>query len=285
MSKAPSHNSFRQRVVTAVLFVVIVLAAMTVHMYTFLLLFALINVLCHREFHMLSHKDMAPAGLKKIVLAYTTLGSIPFLLAAVHFSGLYIIGPEYLPALALAMPLAASLCYIAMLYTRIEKPFQSVATALAGLFYITAPFTLLLFISFDSGVFDFRPALGLLLLNWLNDTGAYLAGSRIGRHLFFPRISPKKTWEGFLGGAAVTLLGSWAVTAVLGYYPLAVWLILAGIVVVFGTLGDLVESMFKRSLSVKDTGAMLPGHGGALDRFDAFLFLLPFAAFYLLIIR
>lgn len=285
MSKAPSYNSFRQRVVTAILFVTIVLSAMTVHMYTFLLLFALINILCHREFHLLSHKDISPTGLKKIVFAYTALGSIPYLLAAVHFSGLYLIDQKWLPALAITLPLTASLCYIAMLYTRVERPFLSVSTALAGLFYITAPLTLLLFISFETGVFDFRPALGLLLLNWLNDTGAYLAGSRIGKHLLFPRISPRKTWEGFVGGAIVTLLGAWAVTVVLGYYPLGEWLILAGIVVVFGTLGDLVESMFKRSLSVKDTGTMLPGHGGALDRFDAFLFLLPFAAFYLLIIR
>jgi phosphatidate cytidylyltransferase len=125
----------------------------------------------------------------------------------------------------------------------------------------------------------------LLLLTWMNDTGAYLVGSNFGRRMLFPRISPKKTWEGTIGGVVITFITAASFCAFSGELRLFDWMVLAAFVSVFGTLGDLVESMLKRSVGVKDSGNLLPGHGGVLDRFDAFIFVLPFAAAYLLSIR
>ena len=138
------------------------------------------------------------------------------------------------------------------------------------------------FIAFDGEHFRSNTVFGLLLLTWINDTAAYLVGSQIGKHKLFPRISPKKTWEGSIGGGVFTLI----LAGVLGYIfeeqSVVQWLILGVIVVIFGSIGDLIESMLKRSYNIKDSGTILPGHGGLLDRFDAFIFLVPFATVYIL---
>jgi phosphatidate cytidylyltransferase len=118
--------------------------------------------------------------------------------------------------------------------------------------------------------------LGILGLNWINDTFAYLTGSLIGKTPFFPRISPKKTWEGTLGGIFFTVIIAWGISYYLNVYTPNQWVAIAASVAIFGTLGDLIESMLKRSVGVKDSGNIMPGHGGFLDRFDSFVFLLPF---------
>jgi phosphatidate cytidylyltransferase len=125
--------------------------------------------------------------------------------------------------------------------------------------------------------------LGFLLILWLNDTGAYLIGSWIGKHKLFERISPKKTWEGSMGGAFMALLTSWGMALLVKGIPLWQWISIGLIIVIFGTLGDLVESMLKRSLGIKDSGTILPGHGGILDRFDALLLAVPFVFVFLAI--
>ena len=124
-------------------------------------------------------------------------------------------------------------------------------------------------------------ALGYLLLLWLNDTGAYFVGSLVGKHKLFERISPGKTWEGSAGGALFALATAWGLSMLFIQLTTMHWLILAIIVVISGTIGDLVESMLKRSLGIKDSGNILPGHGGMLDRFDAVLISAPFVFVYL----
>jgi len=128
------------------------------------------------------------------------------------------------------------------------------------------------------------------LLIWTNDTMAYLVGSKIGRHKLFERISPKKTWEGSIGGAIFTLTLAYFLNMFLswifgfdGEFSRVDWIVIGLIVIIFGTLGDLIESLLKRNLAVKDTGSILPGHGGLLDRFDAFLFSFPFILSYILL--
>ncbi len=117
---------------------------------------------------------------------------------------------------------------------------------------------------------------GLLGLVWTNDTMAYFVGSQLGKRKLFERISPKKTWEGFIGGGLCTVLMAWGVSHYVPEFTQMQWIMLAVVAAVFGTLGDLVESMLKRSLNIKDSGKLLPGHGGLLDRFDAFLLAIPF---------
>ncbi|MCH2046787.1 MAG: phosphatidate cytidylyltransferase, partial [Saprospiraceae bacterium] len=166
------------------------------------------------------------------------------------------------------------------LFAASSKPFENIAFNMLGIVYIGIPTTLLVSMPLtdESGMLVI---LALILMVWASDVFAYLLGSKIGKHKMFPRISPKKTWEGTFSGVIGAM-----VTGVLCFYvfaevrfSLTLWLVLGATCTIFGILGDLVESMLKRSLGIKDSGTILPGHGGFLDRFDAFIFAVPFAAF------
>jgi len=160
-----------------------------------------------------------------------------------------------------------------------EKPFANVAVTLMGLCYVSVPMSLLANIAYhSSGHFEPGRVFCLILFIWAADTGAYFAGKNFGKHKLAPSISPGKTWEGWAGGAALTLATGWTAGYFLPDIPLSHRLVAAGVVAVFGPLGDLAESMLKRSAGVKDSGTFLPGHGGLLDRFDAFLLVLPVLA-------
>ena len=126
--------------------------------------------------------------------------------------------------------------------------------------------------------YDYRRIVALLFLIWASDIGAYIAGKSFGKRKMAPSISPGKTWEGWAGGFLLTLVIGWAMGYFLPDVPLTHRLVAAGVVAVFAPLGDLAESMLKRSVGVKDSGTFLPGHGGLLDRFDAFLLVLPVLA-------
>jgi phosphatidate cytidylyltransferase len=155
------------------------------------------------------------------------------------------------------------------------NPFINLAITVAGLFYIGLPMSLLGIISTGAEGYDYRRVIVLLFLIWSSDIGAYAAGKTFGKHKLAPKISPGKTWEGFAGGVILTLAMGWALGYLIPELPLAHRLVAAGVVAVFGPLGDLAESMLKRSVGVKDSGSIMPGHGGLLDRFDAFLLVLP----------
>ena len=159
------------------------------------------------------------------------------------------------------------------------QPFMNLAVTLAGLFYVSLPMSLLNTLAFHGAEFNPRFVFAFILLIWGADTGAYIAGRAFGRRKLAPNISPGKTWEGWAGGLLLTLFAGWVVAGwLLPAVPLAHRLVAAGVVAVFGPLGDLAESMLKRSAGVKDSGTFLPGHGGLLDRFDAFLLVLPVLA-------
>ncbi len=191
------------------------------------------------------------------------------------------------------------------LFQKSERPFQNIAMALCSIFYIAFPFALLQSISYfniknnwtiypplsalqqDNFIAGFSPHIvaGMLFLTWANDSFAYIIGSRIGKTPLFPRISPKKTWEGTIGGGLMCMVTAGVISLFFKELNIINWVVIGGIVAVFGTLGDLVESMLKRSVGVKDSGSLMPGHGGFLDRFDAFMFTIPFVYVYLLFVR
>lgn len=181
---------------------------------------------------------------------------------------------------ALLLP-AAGLIFFAELYRKQEQPFTSIAFTLLGILYAVVPFALLNKIAGWQGGYDRNLLMGYFILLWSSDTFAYLSGSLFGRRRLFPRISPKKSWEGSIGATVATaglayLLGTrWESLPVYG------WMIMAVLIVVCGTLGDLTESLLKRSMGIKDSGNILPGHGGFLDRFDALLLSVPFVWAYL----
>ena len=178
---------------------------------------------------------------------------------------------------------------ISELFTMAPNPINSWAYAMLSQMYIALPFSMINVLAFQSNAegevtFNFLLPLSLFIFLWVNDTGAYCVGSLLGRHKLFPRVSPGKSWEGSIGGAVFVLIAA----AIIGYlvggkeggYSIPVWMGLGLTVVVFGTLGDLVESLFKRTLGVKDSGNILPGHGGMLDRFDSSLMAIPAAVIY-----
>ena len=177
---------------------------------------------------------------------------------------------------------------VAELYLKQKDPIQDWAYTMLAQMYIALPFSLLNVLAFNAtnqGVVAFNTLLPLsvFVFLWVNDSGAYCCGSLLGRHKLFPRISPGKSWEGSIGGAVFVLAAAWAISSFLDGQMLTLpeWLGLGLTVVVFGTWGDLVESLFKRTLGIKDSGNILPGHGGMLDRFDSSLLAIPAAVVYL----
>ncbi len=273
-----------RRAMTAVVFVVVMIGGLFGGHYSFVALFLLITGLCLWEYLGLVLEN---AGKKDSIrkLLGLGMGILPFVLASIVELNLISDRENFIILASILFSPFVFLSFVYELYTDSDKPFTNIAYMILGVFYIGIPFALLDFVAFSGGSYYPTIVLGLLLLTWTNDTMAYLIGSQIGRTPLFPRISPKKTWEGTLGGATVAFVMAYLLSLYIPELSLTNWLVLALIISVFGSLGDLVESMLKRSHDIKDSGSLLPGHGGFLDRFDGFIFMLPFAAAYLLWIR
>ena len=182
--------------------------------------------------------------------------------------------------------------FVSGLFTCSKNPVADWAYTMLGQMYVALPLSMINILAFEvdgqwGENFDSLLPLSIFIFLWTNDSGAYCCGSLLGRHKLFPRVSPGKSWEGSIGGCVLVL----AVAALIGWWAnngdmkhqlgMAAWMGLGLVVVVFGTLGDLVESLFKRTLGIKDSGNLLPGHGGMLDRFDSALMAIPAAVIYL----
>jgi phosphatidate cytidylyltransferase len=188
-----------------------------------------------------------------------------------------------------------SVVIVMELYRRTEKPFDSLAHTYFSILYTVIPFSMIPFSAFyreglasviPQNYIQFSPGIivGFFILLWTNDTAAYLVGVSIGKSRLFERISPKKSWEGFLGGMVVTAIMGYLIAGWLGVVDKIDWVIIALIVSVAGTYGDLVESMLKRSIGVKDSGKVMPGHGGFLDRFDSLILSFPLVYLYIAVL-
>ena len=178
-----------------------------------------------------------------------------------------------------------SFIFIISLFQKRELPFHDIGYTILGIMYACIPFLFFVALGFIKGTFNYYIPMGFLIILWANDTGAYLSGRSFGKHKLFERISPNKTWEGFIGGVLFAMLIALNLQQYFGSLEKWQWVSMAAVIGVFGTLGDLVESMLKRSLGVKDSGNILPGHGGLLDRFDGLLIAAPLVFLLLLMFQ
>ena len=195
-------------------------------------------------------------------------------------------------ALILFVPYLAFLvyCYVKELYGNHANPIANLGVIMLSQIYVVLPLALINVLAHTQfGCYSDRAEfyaipLSIYIFIWINDTGAYLSGITLGKHKLFPRISPKKSWEGSIGGALLTIASAFAVAHFFTFMNIWQWIGMALVVVVFGTFGDLTESMMKRHLGIKDSGHILPGHGGILDRLDSMLLSIPAVVVYLLAI-
>lgn len=269
---ASALSNLAQRIITGLLGSAGIIAAIYFSDWTYFAVFFLICFLSLSEFYKL-------AGLDGLV-PQKFLGILTGMLI---FAGSFLIEKDILESryYFLIFPLMA-LVYMIKLYKKFErKPFTNIAFTFLGIFYVAVPFALLNVAAFEGGKYNFEIIWGCLFILWASDTGAYFAGTYLGKRKLFERISPKKSWEGFFGGALLALAFAYGMSFYFHSYSVVEWLIIGIIIIVGGTFGDLVESLLKRSIEIKDSGSTLPGHGGFLDRFDGLLISAPFIVAYL----
>lgn len=280
-------RSFLRRFLSGCVLFILVVAAVLLSRYSFLALLCIICVGSMSEFYRIAgSKGTEPQKVLGTISGILVIASS--FMATLHDERLIL--PTIAIFLCLVILLLFFIVFIAELFRKKENPFANIAATLCGIIYIGVPLSLLNFISIGTlphllgGPYEYMAwtVLCYIFVIWSNDIGAYLAGARFGRHKMFPRISPKKTWEGFAGGlvaaVGIAILSGW----LLGQ-SIAFWAGLGLVTVIFGVFGDLVESLIKRSAGLKDSGAIMPGHGGWLDRFDSLLIATPFVFVYFII--
>ena len=273
------------RAITGVLFVAVMVAGF-LNPRAMILLFALITGLTTWEYTGLVNNHADGVQVNRFI---STVASVYLFIAVAAWR------TGYMANFIVMVPYVLTMVYLLVsgLYTNSKNAINDWAYTMFGQMYIGMAFALINILAFEqapdgSGVgFDWLLPLSVFVFLWINDTGAYCTGSLLGKHKLFPRISPGKTWEGSIGGGVFVLIAA----AVVGYlansgdvpHTLSMpgWMGLGLTVAVFGTWGDLVESLFKRTLGVKDSGNILPGHGGMMDRFDSSLMAIPAAVVYL----
>lgn len=271
-TKLQSMSNLQQRVIAAVIAVPFLIFCMVFSDWTFYGLFALIAILAQLEFY----KLLGLNGNEPLTYYGTFCG---FVLVTITF----LIEKGVIPEANyyILSPLMTLIFFIKLYKSQDDKPFRNIAYTFLGVIYVALPFALVIILAFLTYRFSWQRPLGCLLLLWASDTGAYFAGTKFGKTKLFERVSPKKSWEGSVGG----FLASMGVAFILSQYFLDLkswqWFGCGAIIVVAGTYGDLVESLFKRSIKIKDSASTIPGHGGFLDRFDGLLLSIPFIITFL----
>lgn len=274
-------NNFIQRTITGIIFVAVLVGGILGGPVSFSILFALITALTIREFGTIVSKQDGVQINKSICM----LAGV-FLFFGFAYIGIAPGQNEILiPYLFLIIYLM-----IAELYLKRKNPLHNIAYTMMSQMYIALPFAALNILAFHTSLTgsasEYNPILPLsiFVFTWTNDTGAYCTGVLFGKHRLFERISPKKSWEGSIGGGVFSTIAAVIMAHFFPFMPLGVWIGLGLTVVVFGTWGDLTESLLKRTLGIKDSGNILPGHGGMLDRFDSTLMAVPASVIYLYVI-
>ncbi|MBK9799493.1 MAG: phosphatidate cytidylyltransferase [Bacteroidetes bacterium] len=266
-------SNFTKRAITALFFVLVLLGSIVYSQVTFACLFLFCTIVGMWEFYSIAllgeNNPQKYYGLFLGIAVYVVCSLISMGKISNHY-------------LLLFLPLGYFV-FVIELYRKSSNPFRNIAYTMLGVVYVALPFALLSFIATSGFLSTYEPRIliGILLILWASDTGAYLVGSKLGKRKLFERISPKKSWEGSFGGAVLCLIAAYLDAKLFPVFSASQWFVIALIIVVMGTLGDLVESLYKRSKNIKDSGSILPGHGGILDRFDSLILASPFIYAYL----
>lgn len=270
-----------QRTVTGIVFVALLVGGIVGGPISFTVLFAIISALTINEFGNLVNRT----GEVQVNKPITILAGVFLFLCFGYVSVVPGKDEILVPYLFLIMYL-----FISELYKRKKNPVHNWAYAMMSQLYIALPFALLNVLAYHNSaatsVSQYNPILPLsiFIFTWVNDTGAYCTGMMFGKHRLFERISPKKSWEGSVGGAVFCMVAALVLARFFPFLNMGEWMGLGLVIVVFGTWGDLTESLLKRTLGIKDSGNILPGHGGMLDRFDSTLMAVPASVVYLYIL-
>jgi phosphatidate cytidylyltransferase len=272
-------KEFHVRTIWGIFFATVLVGAIILGSYTFASLFLILSVFALREFYSLCRE----AGFSPQFYPGLVAGAALFILSF-FIAGQYISYKAYCYLLPVVYAIP-----VWELFRKKKKPLTNIAVTIFGILFVSVPFSLLNFIvfpEFEGAItYDYSLLIGLFVFVWASDSGAYIIGVRFGRHRLFERISPKKSWEGLFGGVVTAIIAAWLITIVFPKYSLVFMGVMAILVVISGTFGDLVESMIKRSIGVKDSGRFMPGHGGLLDRFDSIMLASPVIYFMLQFFR
>ena len=266
-----------RRALSGLVFVSVLIFSILFSKISFICLFFILMMFCLYEF-------------KKIIQLKSVF---PYIIGTLLFVFGNILNVEDVPSrtifeyVGLFLFLTVFSTFSSILFARKEEVISHLGKIFLAVIYIVVPFTLMVQIPFLNSTFNYinSTILGVFILIWTNDTFAFLVGKNLGKHKLFERISPNKTIEGFVGGMVFTFLVSLILASQFTAHSYVQWIVIAGIVSIFGVLGDLIESMFKRQAGVKDSSNFIPGHGGFLDRFDSVIFAAPFIFIYLQLVQ
>lgn len=262
------------RSLSGIVFIGVILTSIFLGQYAFTILMLVLSIIGLLEFvkmakkYLSSNKDIAILLLSGI-LCFALIASVN-----THW-----IESKYQVLLILVFVIP----FIYTLFSTLKNPLEQLGLISLGILYISIPFAL--FTSFftlnPSQIVSTQLLIAFFIMVWCNDVFAYVVGSLVGKHKLYKKVSPKKTWEGTLGGVVFTMLAAFIISKFFDVYDLNTWLALGFIISIFASLGDLIESMIKRQAGVKDSGSIMPGHGGVLDRFDGVIFAIPAVYVYL----
>ncbi|TAH42859.1 MAG: phosphatidate cytidylyltransferase [Bacteroidetes bacterium] len=269
-------SELMKRSITGLILIAVMVTSVIAGAWIFVFTVLLLNIFCVNEFYRL-FQSLSPRKTWGIFVSTGLFVSVM----------LFTLNIFTWQVLLLIFPLALSL-FVSELYTRSERPFERLAITFLAIIYITIPALFLAnlpIIPFEDKVYHTQYVLGFYFLVWSHDSGAFAIGKLFGKHALFLRITPKKTWEGSVGGAISAMIMAYLLSFFYSDLSLQNWMVIALIVTLTGTYGDFIKSLLKRSLQVKDSGTALPGHGGFLDRFDALLGSAPFVFSYVLLLH
>lgn len=279
-----NRKDFFTRAGAGAVYIAIILLGILGGKFSFLAIFGIITGMGLFEFYRIVEKN-TPHAISKIFNIIS--GMLIFLAVFLHLEEISFF------ALPIVVLLYLLILFVSAVFFTRNDIFHAVIYSVFGQIYVTMPLSLLMFVAYQFGMTQFgiaieegyyyAPVLALFVFIWINDTGAYLVGSLFGKHPLSKRISPKKSIEGFIGGIVFTILASFVFFRFYPEYPVFFWTGFAILTSLFGTLGDLFESLIKRTYDVKDAGQIMPGHGGILDRIDSLLIAVPAIYLYLLV--